>query len=633
MDVGDEVLQVSTDGTDIVADYDSSTGTLTLTGLANLVDYQQVLRTLAYQHLAVLPDKVANTTPRTIEVSVNDGQADSLVAESLVEIELPNTPPTVDLNGPESGTGFTAILPWGETSIPVAASAAACTDPDSPTLSSLSVTIANPADGDAEWLSADVLNTVITSDYDTATYTLTLSGVDTLENYERVIRSTRYQNSNPARSTATREIQVVAHDGLNAGDVATASVQIVGGMVHISGFVYADVNNNGIKDAPELGLPNVPITLSGTVETVALTEEDGSFAFPYLPAGTYDLHETQPAAFIDGIDTAEELFGGWAENDYFHEMAAVTGTHMRCNFGELGLHAHLISKRQYLASSPPGLEMIQDMMIDSDEWIGFRADQTGVFTAELEGGDSQSMLELYTAEFLPVVVGPGMTSVSAPINEDEIYVLHAAGETPLALRVEVIDPADDNDFSVLDVNTDGLVTAIDALLIINYLNEQGSGPAGMLTHLDPSGDGVIAPLDALLVINDMNRRLTDGNGEGESVVALSEAEHLAMLEASQTVIGDESWMHTYRQLKTRSQREHRPRVLDIERRWYLDPPSIALPIGLRVEPDPVIRRSPPAEKVHKSELQRRHDVFRDDFEETLGEIVDDINQWWKTRRT
>ncbi len=165
----------------------------------------------------------------------------------------------------------------------------------------------------------------------------------------------------------------MAHDGLASSDIATASIQVVGGTTNISGFVYADVNNNGIKDPPELGLPNVPVTLSGTVDSVTLTDEDGSYAFQYLPTGVYHLQETQPAAFVDGIDTADDLYGGWAENDYFHNMAAGPSMHVHCNFGELGLHAHLISKAMYLASSPPGLEMIQDMFIDSDEWIGFGA--------------------------------------------------------------------------------------------------------------------------------------------------------------------------------------------------------------------------------------------------------------------
>ena len=57
-------------------------------------------------------------------------------------------------------------------------------------------------------------------------------------------------------------------------------------------------------------------------------------------------------------------------------------------------------------------------------------------------------------------------------------------------------------------------------MIINYLNEVGTGPLPppVLPHtsppqfLDTSGDGYVFPLDALLVINELNRG-SDGEGE------------------------------------------------------------------------------------------------------------------------
>ena len=57
-----------------------------------------------------------------------------------------------------------------------------------------------------------------------------------------------------------------------------------------------------------------------------------------------------------------------------------------------------------------------------------------------------------------------------------------------------------------DVNADGFVSSIDALLILNYLNTggdtspEGSGPP----YYDTNGDGFISPIDALLVINVLN---------------------------------------------------------------------------------------------------------------------------------
>ena len=55
-----------------------------------------------------------------------------------------------------------------------------------------------------------------------------------------------------------------------------------------------------------------------------------------------------------------------------------------------------------------------------------------------------------------------------------------------------------------DVDTDGLVTPLDLLLIINALN---GDPAGEIdsSRTDTNGDGELTPLDALLVVNYLNR--------------------------------------------------------------------------------------------------------------------------------
>ena len=63
----------------------------------------------------------------------------------------------------------------------------------------------------------------------------------------------------------------------------------------------------------------------------------------------------------------------------------------------------------------------------------------------------------------------------------------------------------------LDVNHDGLITPLDALIVINYLNAHGPGalpaqPAATLApppYLDCSDDWEVTALDALLVINDL----------------------------------------------------------------------------------------------------------------------------------
>ncbi|MCY2995097.1 MAG: FG-GAP-like repeat-containing protein [Planctomycetota bacterium] len=83
-----------------------------------------------------------------------------------------------------------------------------------------------------------------------------------------------------------------------------------------------------------------------------------------------------------------------------------------------------------------------------------------------------------------------------------------------AFRVQPLGNANpwQNSAHPLDVNNDGLITPLDALLVANYINANGSGaltwPALGANcpppYLDCAGDWNITPQDALLVINDLN---------------------------------------------------------------------------------------------------------------------------------
>ncbi|MFO0922399.1 MAG: dockerin type I domain-containing protein [Pirellulales bacterium] len=66
-----------------------------------------------------------------------------------------------------------------------------------------------------------------------------------------------------------------------------------------------------------------------------------------------------------------------------------------------------------------------------------------------------------------------------------------------------------NEDHVEDVNADGAITPLDALLIINELNRDGIrtlDTAPQNPYLDANGDAMLTPIDVLLVINTLNRR-------------------------------------------------------------------------------------------------------------------------------
>ncbi|MFO1064868.1 MAG: FG-GAP-like repeat-containing protein [Pirellulales bacterium] len=78
----------------------------------------------------------------------------------------------------------------------------------------------------------------------------------------------------------------------------------------------------------------------------------------------------------------------------------------------------------------------------------------------------------------------------------------------------------------LDVNNDTFVSAIDALLIINQLNQTGGGkklgtpPVGNTLFYDCNADTFLSAIDALFVINYLNSH-PNGEGEGEGVESIA----------------------------------------------------------------------------------------------------------------
>jgi hypothetical protein len=74
----------------------------------------------------------------------------------------------------------------------------------------------------------------------------------------------------------------------------------------LSGWVYIDFNENGMRDAGEDGVADVTITLSGTdadgnaVTLTAVTDVNGSYSFTGLAAGTYRLSKSQASGqYVD----------------------------------------------------------------------------------------------------------------------------------------------------------------------------------------------------------------------------------------------------------------------------------------------------------------------------------------------
>ena len=113
----------------------------------------------------------------------------------------------------------------------------------------------------------------------------------------------------------------------------------------ISGSVYHDANNDGLRDASESPIAGVTVVLrdeqGATVGGSQVTDSSGRYQFTGLAAGTYAVQELQPSGWLDGKDTAGTIVGspvGVAINpgDEIRQIDLGWGqSGVEYNFGEL----------------------------------------------------------------------------------------------------------------------------------------------------------------------------------------------------------------------------------------------------------------------------------------------------------
>ena len=114
-----------------------------------------------------------------------------------------------------------------------------------------------------------------------------------------------------------------------------------------------------------------------------LTGMDGSYSFTQLPAGTYQLTETQPMKFLDGKDSAGSPAGTVVAPDTItHIPLAIDQAGTQYDFGERGLRPEYISKRLALSSTPTTPDQIQLQIINDPPVV------------RLNGSAAQTMLRL-----------------------------------------------------------------------------------------------------------------------------------------------------------------------------------------------------------------------------------------------
>jgi large repetitive protein len=162
-------------------------------------------------------------------------------------------------------------------------------------------------------------------------------------------------------------------------------------------------------------------------------------------------------------------------------------------------------------------------------WIDFNGD--GVFaTSEALSASPVAVTGSSSRTFnfeVPQTAKAGTTYARVRLSTDSSAILLPTGSAPNGevedYRLNLQGNPFTNSVWNLDVNRDGKVSPIDALQVINYLNDPTKSKVLFLNQatfnppfVDVSGDGRVTAQDALAVINYLNdRSAITGEGEGE----------------------------------------------------------------------------------------------------------------------
>lgn len=124
--------------------------------------------------------------------------------------------------------------------------------------------------------------------------------------------------------------------------------------------------------------------------------------------------------------------------------------------------------------------------------------------------DNEYIVRYNQEEILVEVTASNSSGIFAPVSEEFV------------IEVLVNEKPYHNEAMPYDVDYSGEISAVDALAIINFMGEYGSGPVGNGDPgkgYDVNGDGEVTALDALLIINQLNREnngtVGGSHGEGE----------------------------------------------------------------------------------------------------------------------
>jgi hypothetical protein len=296
--------------------------------------------------------------------------------------------------------------------------------------------------------------------------------------------------------------------------------------------VELDFNNDGIWDDVFFGLEMfapafMPLGYGQKTLAARVTYSDGSTASAVT---TYD---SLPMEAVSNGGSIELQVGGTAAADSATVTKLPDGSYRVDLAGQTRDFQDIDNVAVRLSQSDDTLILAGGTTIDLSSVLGVEKIDLTATTAETVNSIDSIMVENQVGfgGTLLIKAGaedtleilPGWVIQAPQIIDGRATAKLAASDTTLLIQTGNFT----NPVNNLDVTFDGFVTARDALLVINHLNQASAGTTPTIeAYLDVNNNGTISALDVLLVINDINNR-PSGEGEATQAVTLAIAAPLS----------------------------------------------------------------------------------------------------------
>lgn len=338
----------------------------------------------------------------------------------------------------------------------------------------------------------------------------------------------------------------------------------------INGFVWVDSNGNGLRDTGEYGQAGWTVAVvDATQQPLDLRRSIEPDDYPDgVLSGTFDPNLTltsigsdadgRIAVFEDAqTSTGSKNFRNYSVNSRsFIALWTSSSRRLQANFATptsvfeidaIGSSNGSYGRLEAYDASGQLLARYTTSNLDNGQVETMRIVRGAAEIAYvIAGGHAGTSVKLDNIQF-----GPETSTVTGPLGEYSLPALPAgsynvlvtpaglyrptvAGGDLLAASVVAHDFTTDVDFGFevnssqwqnssnhYDVSNDGIISALDVLLIINEINANGSrslagSDLSTPPFVDVNGDSLVSALDVLLVINFLN-----AGGEGEAASALN----------------------------------------------------------------------------------------------------------------